>query len=743
MKRLLSIYALSALLTTMAYADAYQNLLAAYNDQNAPESLHEQLGKNLSKRVTTDAERSNLSFIAIYAEIAQWNKKPLSEQIKTIVKFAFSQINYTPLLAAERQYRIDHYVHLIMLCVASHMNNERNITGNDFVLPELILTKIENEVTLLKSSLHPDVYKQLLSLKAADIEKMLIDFNFIDSYELAKGYVEFYRSVENSPGKMPAGLLRLAPDQEIKYQEEIKALNDRIREAENSPDSVTALPEGDSDETQIIAGPEGVSIRNKRDGSLSNNSDRTSLPTDDSAPQDAAHLSREHIKILNTQGLLKETIENKTRRDAFLVHFSRTGASGKNSSLTSNTTLFDDIHGAKFRATQQKTEEQIQAERENKQKQKAAQEKIDIIDEQIRLFEDDKSARDTRKNNIKSEIERKIYDNLKKEKEQEGLRSNINKINDDIELSIQEAAAINQLNANLVAKEKELMEIKKIINKINEERKKVLAKEIKILLEKITKSSKIKKNIEKNLPTLNQEVLHIKKKITAIDNQREQSEIEILALQNSLRDSEREIEMLISQISTKKNEISDIRKKHGLKELSVAQIITQRRESIEGEKTNQRRAITKDLESDFNIYSEEDEVDTADESAIEADKKARQKHKTKTYSEFSPTKRKEYREATRLRRGKRAEKLRLEELKAEKASQAEEKEERNGIAAKQKKKADQIEADAARAKTDAARAKTEEEKKETDRVRTSMLDSAKKKARDIPSDSDDENVDWS
>ena len=226
MTRFLAIYTLSALLTTAAYADAYQRLLKAYNDHEPATSLYTQIGQNLSKRVTTDAERSNLSFIAIYGAVAQWDGKSLSDQISTLVRFSPGQIDDASLSADERRYRIDHYVHLVVLCVASHMSNE---SQSHSVSPDAILAKIKEQINLLRPSLQPDVYSQLGSLNVNDITKMLADFNFQDSHQLAKEYVKFYESIRGSSGKMPGDLLSLSRDKPIEYQKEIQAVREFIR----------------------------------------------------------------------------------------------------------------------------------------------------------------------------------------------------------------------------------------------------------------------------------------------------------------------------------------------------------------------------------------------------------------------------------------------------------------------------------------------------------------------------------
>lgn len=242
MKRFLAIYTLSALLTTAAYADAYQRLLKAYNDHEPATSLYTQIGQNLSKRVTTDAERSNLSFIAIYGAVAQWDGKSLSDQISTLVRFSPGQIGDASLSADERRYRIDHYVHLVVLCVASHMSNE---SQNHSVSPDAILAKIKEQINLLRPSLQPDVYSQLGSLNVNDITKMLADFNFQDSHQLAKEYVKFYESIRGSSGKMPGDLLFLSRDKPIEYQKEIQAVREFIRTYEvRKAASPTPTPRG-------------------------------------------------------------------------------------------------------------------------------------------------------------------------------------------------------------------------------------------------------------------------------------------------------------------------------------------------------------------------------------------------------------------------------------------------------------------------------------------------------------------
>ena len=164
MKRFLVIYALSALLTTTAYADAYQRLLQAYNDRQPAEILYEQIGKNLSKRVATEAERSNLSFIAIYGAAAQWNKKSLREQIEALVKFSTTQIDDISLSANVKKYRIDHYVHLVVLCVASHVKNNGGTYGD-------IIAAIQSNIVLIR--MHSDVFNRLRLLKEDDLKDIM------------------------------------------------------------------------------------------------------------------------------------------------------------------------------------------------------------------------------------------------------------------------------------------------------------------------------------------------------------------------------------------------------------------------------------------------------------------------------------------------------------------------------------------------------------------------------------------
>ncbi len=247
----------------MVCADSYQSLIAAYNSRQPAENLYAQIGKNLSKRIATDAERSNLSFIAIYGGVAQWNNKTLLEQIKILVRFAPTQIDDASLSEDEKRYRIEHYTNLVVLCVASHMKNDNpTFSSND------VASKLQLEAVALKDLLPSAVYDRLQSLNTSDIGKILTDFDFKDSYPLAKK-IEDGRIIT---GKMPGELLRLVPDQVIQYQEAIQAINDQIRETENSPSSVAALPEGDSYKTQIIAGTEGAWTHNKSDGSLSNDS---------------------------------------------------------------------------------------------------------------------------------------------------------------------------------------------------------------------------------------------------------------------------------------------------------------------------------------------------------------------------------------------------------------------------------------------------------------------------------------
>lgn len=222
MRKIIQNYMLSAAMTiSIAHADSYQHLLKTFNKRESAELLQKQIGNNLAKRVATDAERSNLSFIAVYAELSQRHAgKSLRQQILAFTQFSHDQINAPSLSPQEKQYRTNHYMNLVVLTVATH----NPLSSAD------MLSTLQTEVRSLQSSLHPDVYNQLMTLNTAQIEKILSDFKFKESYDLAKIDVEFYESIKGLPGKMPAGLLRLLPDQVIEYQKAFQELDDLIKQ---------------------------------------------------------------------------------------------------------------------------------------------------------------------------------------------------------------------------------------------------------------------------------------------------------------------------------------------------------------------------------------------------------------------------------------------------------------------------------------------------------------------------------
>jgi hypothetical protein len=230
MKCFLVIYALSGLLTTTAYADAYQSLLQAYNDRQPAESLYAQIGKNLSKRIATEAERSNLSFIAIYGGVAKWGSDGLVNKLKLLTENSSSSINEASLMPDAKRYRTEHYVNLVVLCVASHVKNNGG-TDND------IIRAIHDNID--SRSMHSDVFARLQSLTAVHVDNILKEFNFDDSYQLAKEYVKFYESIKENTGKPPRNILLLSRDQAIQYQEALLKINELNKAYEARKTTVT------------------------------------------------------------------------------------------------------------------------------------------------------------------------------------------------------------------------------------------------------------------------------------------------------------------------------------------------------------------------------------------------------------------------------------------------------------------------------------------------------------------------
>ena len=199
----------------MAYADAYQSLLEAYNDRQPAESLYAQIGKNLSKRIATEAERSNLSFIAIYGGVAQWNQNNLVGKLLALTSSSIEDINEKSLTRDEKRYRTEHYINLIVLCVVSHLKNEVK-TYDDIIIA------IKENVDLIP--MHSDVSRRLTSLKAHNLKYILEKFNFGYSYKLAKEYVNLYEFIKKSTEEMPGQLLRLSPNQVIQYKEALRVI---------------------------------------------------------------------------------------------------------------------------------------------------------------------------------------------------------------------------------------------------------------------------------------------------------------------------------------------------------------------------------------------------------------------------------------------------------------------------------------------------------------------------------------
>lgn len=233
MKRFLVIYTLCGLITSMAYADAYQSLLKAYNYRQPAENLYAQIGRNLSKRVATEAERSNLSFIAIYGGVAQWNQNNLVDKLHALTSSSSTYINDTSLTSDQKRYRTEHYVNLVVLCVVSHLRNKVK-NYND------IVQAIQNNVKSF--SMHLDVFNRLVSLKAHDLKYILTEFNFKDSYKLAKEYVNFYESIKGNAGKIDGRILDLSQDQTIKYEEELAAITELNKDYEDRKTTVAPVP---------------------------------------------------------------------------------------------------------------------------------------------------------------------------------------------------------------------------------------------------------------------------------------------------------------------------------------------------------------------------------------------------------------------------------------------------------------------------------------------------------------------
>lgn len=214
---------------SIVHADSYQKLITTFNHNESADLLQRQIGKNLSKRIATDAERSNLSFIAIYAELAQQNaKKPLREQILTFTNFANDQINDASLSPQEKQYRINHYVHLVVLTVASCMKIENSAAIN--IASSDLIKKMKSEISSLQSSLNQDIYNQLMGLSPSQIDRILNEFNFTEAFELAKADIALQETVKGKSHDLKQRLLRLIPDQVIEYQKAFQELNDLMKQ---------------------------------------------------------------------------------------------------------------------------------------------------------------------------------------------------------------------------------------------------------------------------------------------------------------------------------------------------------------------------------------------------------------------------------------------------------------------------------------------------------------------------------
>ena len=212
------------------YANYYQSLLDLYNDRKTLEGLYVEIGQNLSKRVATEVERSNLSFIAIYGGVAKWNPNELGNKLSTLTVNSPYSINEASLAPDAKEYRTEHYVNLVVLCVASHLSRGKT----DFANPEEIKNAIQDKTGGLKRFIHLDVFTRLMSLNAGDIERILNYYNFENLYILAKEYAQFDESLRVKPGKMPGEILYLSPNHAIRYEEALPIINELNRDARSS-----------------------------------------------------------------------------------------------------------------------------------------------------------------------------------------------------------------------------------------------------------------------------------------------------------------------------------------------------------------------------------------------------------------------------------------------------------------------------------------------------------------------------
>jgi hypothetical protein len=424
------------LLTTTAYADSYQRLLEAYNDRQPAESLYAQIGKNLSKRIATEAERSNLAFIAIYGGVAHWDKSSLRNKIHVLTQHSIAYIGEPSLESHEKQYRTEHYVNLVVLCVASHLNDEKaaSVPLNDII--KAIQDNARNE------AMHSHVFSRLMSLKAGDIQKILNEYNFDDSYQLAKEYVRYDESIRGNTGKMPRDILFLSRDQAIKYQEALLKISElnkayearktTVTPAAASPSLKAVFPTaetgdskvssekddgnrqksmasasaagGHSDEI-IINGTEGVWINNRENGSIFNSAGNPTFTESDwEQAMDGTVIIRGNM-YSRKGGMIRVTGKYIPAPPPPAPRAAPPFT--ENSSVTPKKPFLEEIVGATLRATPQKTEEQKRAEQEKKEKEeeikKVAQKEIDAINVEIKKIE----------NNIIQKIEKRKYEFLK------------------------------------------------------------------------------------------------------------------------------------------------------------------------------------------------------------------------------------------------------------------------------------------------------------------------------------------